>query len=447
MTGWLDQVFRLRPGEKRLVFTLGVLLFGNAVAQPLAEITAVSNFLTQVGVNDILIIWMLDAGLALLITGAQSLIIDRFDRRKLLQVLCAALVMIFAVLWLLTVLQAPDWLNYGLLYLVAQQQWLFFPLVFWILASDILDTAQSKRLFPLMASLGFAGRLTGILLALAYPALALRLGLGTTSVLLFCGATYLLSLVVIAVGLRDVKIRKRVVKVEPVRATLTEGWNFVRLVPVFRFLAIILVAMIFCETFLEFHFLSVSEQVFSNPQSYQTFYSLYRLGITVASMAVQAFLASRIIGRIGLKNTFLILPVCALAGSVWMLAMVSSIVAAVGGVVMQKLPQFTVDEMARKEFQTLVPEERRGRVSIFMDSYLFVAGSLGGCLITLAVVYAGVRLGWANYAYAYLAAAVVASLVGIWAALRLRAIYDTSMLNWRLRRRGRGASVLDKLDF
>lgn len=443
----LGQVFRLRPGETGLVLTLGFLLFANSVAQPLAEITAVSNFLTQVGVNDILFIWMLDAGLALLITGAQSLIIDRFDRRKLLQVLCAVLALTFATLSILFIVQAPDWLNYGLLYLVAQQQWLFFPLVFWILASDLLDMPQSQRLFPLIASLGFAGRLIGILLALVFPGLALRFNLGTVSVLLFCSTIYVTSLVVAFIGLRRARIRTRVYKVEPVGATLTEGWEFVRHVPVFRFLAIILVAMIFCETFLEFHFLTVSEQVFSDPVSYQSFYSLYRLGVTVASMAVQAFLASRIISRIGLKNTFLILPICALAGSLWMLAMVSSIVAAVGGVVLQKLPQFTVDETARKQFQALVPEERRGRVSIFMDSYLFVAGSLGGCLITAVIVFAGLRLGLTNYAYGYLAAAVVASIIGIWAALRLRSIYDTGLLNWRLRRRGRGASVLDKLDF
>jgi MFS family permease len=169
--------------------------------------------------------------------------------------------------------------------------------------------------------------------------------------------------------------------------------------------------------------------------------------MTVAAMVVQAFIASRIIERIGLKNTFLILPICALLGSMWMLVMVASIVSAIGGVVLQKLPQFTVDETARKQFQSLVPEERRGRVSIFMDSYLYVAGSFAGCLITLAIVGVGVRIGWTNYAYGYLAAAIAAALIGLWAALRLRAIYDTSLLNWRLRRRGRGASVLDKLDF
>ena len=151
-------------------------------------------------------------------------------------------------------------------------------------------------------------------------------------------------------GLRRTRVRQTAHRVETVRATLAEGWDFVRNVPLFRFLALVTLAMIVCETFLEFHFLVVTEQTFDTAASYQTFYSLYRLGLTVASIALQAFLTSRIIDRIGLKNAFLILPIMALAGATWMLAAATSIVSAVGGVVMQKLPQFTVDESARKSF-------------------------------------------------------------------------------------------------
>jgi hypothetical protein len=42
---------------------------------------------------------------------------------------------------------------------------------------------------------------------------------------------------------------------------------------------------------------------------------------------------------------------------------------------------------------------------------------------------------------------VAAAAVGLWAALRLRAVYDSSMLNWRLKRRERRSSVMDKLQF
>ena len=429
------------------MLTLGFLLFANSVAQPLAEITAVANFLPEVGVNNILVVWIIDALLAFVITGGQSLIIDRFNRKRLLQGLCAVLGVVFGLLWLMVVLGAPSWLNYGLLYLVAQQQWLVYPMIFWVLANDVLEMSQAKRLLPLMASLGFVGRLVGILLALLWPAMMARLRLPSQTVLLVCIVLYMVALAVAVTGLRRVRVRHTTQRVETMRATLAEGWEFVREVPLFRFLALVTLALIMCETFLEFHFLVITDQTFTTAASYQTFYSLYRLGLTVASIAVQAFLTSRIIDRVGLKNAFLILPIAALAGATWMLASATSIVSAVGGVVLQKLPQFTVDESARKSFQSLVPEERRGRVSVFIDSYLYSAASIAGSLITGVIVFAGVRLALPQYYYAYLAAAVATAAFGLWAALRLRAVYDSSMLNWRLKRRERRSSVMDKLQF
>ena len=45
------------------------------------------------------------------------------------------------------------------------------------------------------------------------------------------------------------------------------------------------------------------------------------------------------------------------------------------------------------------------------------------------------------------AVGLAAALFAIWAIFRMRAVYYTSLLNWRLKRRQRGGSVLDRLDF
>ena len=112
-----------------------------------------------------------------------------------------------------------------------------------------------------------------------------------------------------------------------------------------------------------------------------------------------------------------------------------------------KLSQKTIDESARKAFQSIVPEERRGRVSIFTDSYLPAAATILGSLITLAILAIGPQFGSSVSFYAYMAVAALAGLLAIWATCKMSAVYDTSMLNWRLKRRQRAASVLDKLDF
>jgi AAA family ATP:ADP antiporter len=82
-----------------------------------------------------------------------------------------------------------------------------------------------------------------------------------------------------------------------------------------------------------------------------------------------------------------------------------------------------------------------------MDTYLFATGSIIGCLVAGAIVLAGLRLNIANYFYIYLAFVVLAALFASWAIFKMREVYDSSLFNWRLKRRQRGASVLDKLEF
>jgi AAA family ATP:ADP antiporter len=453
MNNLLSRTFRLRPGETGLVITLGLLLLSNSVAQQVSGIVAISGFLSEGGVNQILIVWVIDTLLIILMTGLQSLIVDRFDRITLMRGMTFGFTLVFTVLRLLFTLQSPGWLNYSLLYLVSEQQWLFFPLIFWVLANDIFDMHQTKRLFPLIASWGSAGRLLGIGVALLSPGLFSQLAIKPEEVLTFNVLLYMLAYLIMLAGLRKVKVRQTRQKPETLQETLTEGWAFVREVPSFRYLMLAIVALIVCDTIIEFRFLAVSNQVFSTASSYQTFYSLYRLGFTLASLAIQGFLTNRIIAKIGLKNTFLILPFAALAGASWMMAL-PGIVSGVGGVVLQKLPAVTVEQPARKAFQALVPEERRGRVSMFMDSYLFAGGTIIGCLVTGTIVFVGPLRGITGtqasrspHFYVYLAVAVLAALFAIWAILKMRSVYESSLFNWRLKRRQRRTSVLDKLDF
>jgi MFS family permease len=306
--------------------------------------------------------------------------------------------------------------------------------------------SQSKRLFPLIASWGFVGKLLGIVVALTSPNLFSALNIKPEEVLTFNILIYMLAYLAVQVGLSQIRVRETVQKPETIQETLTEGWAFVREVPSFRYLMLAIVALIVCDTIMEFRFLVVSDQVFVTAGSYQTFYAMYRLGLTLASFAVQSFLASRIIARLNLKNTFLIWPLSALAGTVWMLV-VPGITSAVGGMLMQRLPQYTVDDSARKSFQALVPEERRGRVSMFMDSYLFAGGTIIACLLAGGIVLVGAWIGAERIFYIYLGAGLLAGLLALFFVFKMRAVYDSSLFNWRLKRRQRRASVLDKLDF
>lgn len=439
------RLFDLRSGEFGLVLTLGLTLMGNALALQVSGIVAISGFLTAGDANHMPIIWLVDYSLILLFSGLQTLIVDKFDRVRLMGGLNLAFALAFVVLRLMFAFGAADGLNYALMYLLAEQQFLFFPLIFWVLANDMLSMAQAKRLFPLIASWSFLGKLLGIGVVALSPGLFDRLGVRYEQILLLNVLIYLLLYLLVRLKLRRATLRKTTHKRETVRETLSEGWNFVRQVPSFRYLTLALLALAVCVTIIEFRFLVVSEDAFGDQASYQRFYSLYRLIATVTSFAVQIFLTGWMIKRLKLKNVFFIFPALALASALGMMVL-PGISMAVTAMLMSKLPRGTVHESAIKSFQALVPEERRGRVSTFMDSYLFAFGIILACPIIGAIVLVGLWQGQ-DLRLAYLAVGASAALFALWATLRMRAVYESSLLNWRLKRRRRGTSLLDKLEF
>jgi MFS family permease len=139
------------------------------------------------------------------------------------------------------------------------------------------------------------------------------------------------------------------------------------------------------------------------------------------------------------------MPLALVGGSLWMLF--AGVVSAIGGMVLPKVAQFTAYDSARRSFQALVPEERRGRVSMLVESYLFAFGVILASLIILGALFLSRWIGEMATSYIYRWLAVVSAIWALWAIVKMRQVYDKSMLDWRLKRRQRGSSVLDKLEF
>jgi ATP:ADP antiporter, AAA family len=444
MEAFVQRVFKMRKRELGLVIALGFLLFGNSLARQVSGIVAVSGFLNSSSVNSMLLVMLVDYTLILIVGGLQSLVVDRFNRVKLIGLVSIGFALVFFVLWLMFVFGAPGWLNYSIMYLIAEQQLILFPVIFWVLANDIFNFAQAKRLFPLIAAWSFVGKLAGIGLAAVSPNLFAWLGLRSEEILLFNALVYVVGYLLIMIALRNVSVRPTVQQTETVRETLTEGWDFVKGVDSFRYLMYAIIALAVADTIIEFRFLVVTDALFVGQAAYQHFYSLYRLAATLISFGVQTFLTSRLINKMQVKNIFLFFPLVVLLGAggailspiLWMIA---------GAMLSVKLVRETVDDSGRKSIQSLVPEERRGRVSTFIDNYLPAAGTILACLLTGAIVLVGL---WTktDLHLVYLSIAFLCGGIALWAVLRLGKVWEKSLLNWRLKRRQRSSdSMISRL--
>ena len=436
--GW----FRIRPGEAGLVFALGAILFINDATMGIAKVVSVSGFLSEVKDYYILLVWAIDMGLLVFATALQSLIIDRFDRLKLIAGLIIILGGLYAVLpATFLVNNFPLEISYTLLYLLTDQQWLMFPLVFWILINDIFDPGQGRRLLPVIGSFAFLGAIVGLGIA----QLDVSMNFGPVNLLFFNAGLFLLAWLLVLTSLRKVRMRKTSQETVTITQAFSGGWDFIRSVPAFRYLSLSMLAAGVTMTVLLYD--ALSDASLELGSGFQSFYALYSLVIAVLSVLLQ-FLSGKIIERLSLKNSFLILPFTMLIGSLvsFFVPGYWSSSASQGAA---RISLQTVDQSSRKAFQALVPDEKRGRVSIFVDSYLPSIGTILGSLVTFGIVALGVALVSPRQSYSsiYLGVAIFAGIVSVISIFLMRSVYDKSLFNPRLKRRSRGASVLDGLDF
>ena len=442
MNKFFQRIFRIKSGEFGLVLTLGVILFINYATMGIAKVVSVSGFLSEVQDYYILLVWAGDMALLILATGLQSLIIDRFHRVTLLGGIILVLSVIYALLPLSFMLDGfPLEISYTLLYLLTDQQWLIFPLVFWALVNDLYSPAQGRRLLPIIGSFAFLGTITGLFVA----QLDTQYGFGTIKLLFFNALVFLPAWAIVYFVLRKSRVRQMKKDSATIRDVFSGGWDFIQSVPAFRYLSFIMIAAGVTLTILLYDTLSDASLYFGD--NFQSFFALYSLAIAIISVFIQ-FLSGIIIEKFEIKNSFAFLPFTMLIGSV-LSFFIPGVWGSASAQGVTRITLDTVDQSNRKAYQALVPDEKRGRVSIFIDSYLPSLGTILGSLLAFGIISWGVSRGVSREIYSsiYLALAIIGAVAAVVVFFLMRSVYDQSLLNWQMKRRSRGSSVMDMLDF
>lgn len=438
----LQKGLNLKDGEIGLVFTLGAVIFINFAAMGIVKVVSISGFLSEVRGHYILLVWAIDMALLLLAAAFQSLIIDRFKRVNLLGGLIIAIGLVYTLISLtFSITGFPLSISYALLYLVTDQQWLIFPLIFWALVNDIYAPAQGRRLLPVIGSFAFLGTIVG----LGVVQMDTTFHFGPFTLLLFNAAIFFVAWLLVRFYISKQTMRQKTQPKITFGEAVSGGWEYVRAVPTFRALSVTMVATGITVTILLYD--ALAEAVVEFGANFQSFYALYSLVIAVTSFVVQ-FASGKIIEKLGIRDTFAILPGTMLLGSV-----LSFFVPGVWGSApaqgVVRVALETVDQSTRKAYQALVPDEKRGRVSIFIDSYLPSFGTIIGSLVAFGVISWGIasEISFEVYSAINMGIAILGAITSVVAFFFMRAAYEKSLLSWKMKRRSRGSSVLDQLDF
>jgi len=439
----------LKPEELRLAFSLWVLIAVNTFVLELADVVATAGFVGHLGVDRIPWLWIVTTIITIFAAGFYLVFIDRYQRLQLVTWLLTGLAILYLLLEFLFAFNAPTWLTYPSLYLLADQQFMILPLAFWALASDVFDVTESKRVFPFIASGAVIGGLLGNGAAALVTYLAEKYTFGLTQIFIAIAIVLIASVLYLRIIFNKVTLKTRQSREE--HASLTEtikiGTDYFQNVPVFKAVGILMFLAGLVLTLLEFNFLSVIDKSVSSDLEFQRFLGYYKAIQTSGLLVFQWLITSRVLSKIHLKEAFAVFPV-SLAIASGVALSISSVFGAASARFVARTVYAGWDDPARKSLQGLVPDEKRGRISAFMDSYFITTATVIGCivLIILLTLVSNNIITSALAITIYLSIALVAALLGIIAFIYLRRVYDTSMLNYRLARSKR-KSVLDGIEF
>ena len=426
----------------RQALPLAAILTLNMGMSTIADAVATSGFVVRIGLDQLVWLWMVTLLVALVTSGAVGAFIDRAPRGRLVTVLVVACAAAYAVLGVLFLLHVAVRAALVLLFILADQQFFLLPVVFWTFANDRYRTGESKRVFPWIQSGATVGQVLGN---------AVVGGLAATLARARLSALFMLIAAVFGVAAWAVLRRMpprggpgpRGQAAEPAVSGLKVAADYVRNVPVLRGIALTAFCAELAALLVQYRFLAVLARA-GSVTGVEALFALFT-GATVAlTAALQWLAAGRWLERVGLKRSFGALPGAAGLGAVLAL-FVPGLGGAGSAQVLTQVVKWGWDAPARAAFQGLLPDERRGRIATFLDSYVATFGSFGACTVLAALLLAAGGGGAAWLAPAYLSAAGLSGGAGIWFSQRVTAVYDQSMLNWRMgsRRRSRVLEALD----
>ncbi|GGJ52045.1 hypothetical protein [Deinococcus roseus] len=432
----------VRRSELLRFGVLAVLLLVNIFVAQSSDVVGTSGIVSYLGAPEILWVWAVDNVLMFLLSMGYSVYADRIKREHLTIGLFCLSSVVYLGMYGLFAAGVADWITYPLLLIIGDQQYLIFPMIIWTLANDLFSLSEAKRIFPILSGVVVGGSLLGNLIpALTHNALLSNVDLlAGNAVLMLLGGLFL-SLSLKRLGLKT----KQDTHTDQPAEILKEGLDFVKGVPVFMHLAVSMLLLGFAFNTLEFHVIHQASKTYQS-EDLQVFYGVFRAIRTALLVLLQVLVTTRLLNKVGFKKMFNVMPISMAFGVVLCLFWPGLIGASVGNGLVRLMLE-GIDEPTRRTFLGMVPDEKRGRISAFLEGYLYSAGSIVSCLL-LAGVMVFSQLGLISAQTAsilYLLLALLCAGGALWAILKFNQTYDKSMLNWRLKRRKRTGGVLDDL--
>ena len=392
----LAKTFQILEADRRHTLLLGLIHFLVAAAHSFFDVSSTALLIAHLGPDTLPQVYM---GSAVLLIFAGLVIIpvvDRLDRSKLF----AIVLVVFGFGLIIASRFAgdfPDFAYRGLYLACFLMKGIVF-LQFWLLAGDLLDLRQAKRLFPVLLGFSLVGGVTASILASVLPRF-----LPTEALLTAAGVLLLAAIAPVRLVGLD---RNRRRPASPRAQRLREVWKGLRRdvefslrTPLLRTISLFILLLALLSQVLDFLLGKAAHLQFTAADggvaldSLTTFYAMLNAVVVGAGVLVQLLLANRVISSVGVTRGELLAPITflgafAATGFVWLAggSRMSSafFVSVVVSKAIQKVLRISLVRTSTDLIYNAISDDRRGRAKAFKETVIEPLGVLIGGLFLLA---------------------------------------------------------------
>jgi ATP:ADP antiporter, AAA family len=393
----------LRPDEHALVVSAGGVFALASAGAAMAAAAADALFLAEIGRDTLGIALAISSAMLAVVLAVVGGLADRLERRRVLGTLALVSAVLLAGLAAFVAI-APAGVAWTT-YIGGKQLAAATDLAFWVAIAERVDARRSQRLVPVLAATGGAGAALGALLVIPIAAAT-----GPRGVLVVAAGLLVLA----GLGTARLPASRRVTAVPAnlralVARSWTDGARAVRRYPLALHLAIVVgIAGVFGSL----AYTALGFAVAQRGGSASSFASLLggvRGAGQLVTLAVQIFIAPRLLARIGTGRALLLAPLVGLAAATG-LVIAPILAMAIATQLSARVLDASIETPTEKLAQTLLPTVVRGRVAGFLDGTAKRAGAVIGGLLAAVLVGAP---------FAFYTTAALVAFVWVIAAARI----------------------------
>jgi AAA family ATP:ADP antiporter len=347
--------------------------------------TANAIFLSTLGVKNLPYAYLGVALMAFFITTIYNYSIDRFSSKQLfrrsliISGICLIAIGVFLLFsWSKVFVAIIFYLFISLFGILSASQ-------FWILANQKFDAREARKYFGFIGSGAIAGAITGGYIASIISTFTQSEYIPFFAALMCFAAVFVADPLEIKTSENELNKGFNWHDVLNFKESINKPLGLIKKLDHLKLLALLIMISVLVAKLIDYQFGYFASLYYTEEEELTTFYGFWMSTFNIISLVIQLFLTSKIVGRVGVGFSLIILPIILLV-NISFLIFLPILVFAIGLKLADGSMKQSINKAAMELTMLPIPEDIKLRTKTFLDVFIDSIATGASGLILIFVV-------------------------------------------------------------